>query len=54
MIRSKYFTLEELTRSDYAIRHEIDNTPDELVVENLQYLVDNPSLNHYGKILGAP
>ena len=39
MIKSNYFTLQELVKSDYAIRHEIENVPDELQVENLQFLV---------------
>jgi hypothetical protein len=33
---SEHFTLEEFTRSDYAIRHGIDNTPSEQVIENLR------------------
>jgi hypothetical protein len=36
---TEHFTLEELTRSDYAIRHGINNTPtDAEVLENLQIL----------------
>ena len=32
---SEHFTLEEFVRSDYAVRHGIDNTPSELVIANL-------------------
>ena len=35
---SKHFTLEELTFSETAIRHGLDNTPDEATVENLKRL----------------
>lgn len=35
---SKHFTLEELTFSDAAARHGIDNTPNEEIVENLKRL----------------
>ena len=35
---SKHFTLEELIFSDAALRHGIDNTPDEATVENLKRL----------------
>ena len=35
---SKHFTLEELTFSDAATRHGIDNTPDEETIENLKRL----------------
>lgn len=35
----KYFTLQELTRSDTADRLGIDNTPDAAVVEHLETLV---------------
>ena len=37
---SKHFTLEELTLSDYAIRNDIDNTPDSDAVLNLITLCD--------------
>ena len=39
MLKSDHFNLAEFVKSDYAIRHEIDNSPDELIVENLQFLV---------------
>ena len=35
---SKHFTLEELTFSDAAMRHGIDNTPNEETIENLKRL----------------
>ena len=35
---SKHFTLEELTFSETAIRHGLDNTPNEATVENLKRL----------------
>lgn len=35
---SHHFTLEEMTRSDYAIRNGIDNTPPHFVVDNLMLL----------------
>jgi len=38
---SKHFTLEEMTRSDYAIRNNIDNTPSEQVIENLKNLCEH-------------
>lgn len=37
----KYFTIEELCRSTTATRLNIDNTPNEDVIENLTALVDN-------------
>lgn len=36
----KYFTLEELTRSDTASIKHIDNTPDESITEHLIELVE--------------
>lgn len=35
---SEHFTLEELTRSDVAMRRTIDNTPPAVIVANLQML----------------
>mgnify|MGYP003338020388 FL=1 len=35
---SKNFTLEELTFSDAAMRHGIDNTPNDEIIENLKRL----------------
>lgn len=37
---SEHFSLEEFTRSDYAIRNGIDNTPSELVIVNLKNLCE--------------
>lgn len=48
----KYFTLNELTRSDTATKNKIDNTPTAEAVKNLTALVDNvldPLREMYGK-----
>lgn len=48
----KYFTIEELTRSDTAEEHGIDNTPTKEAREKLVALVDNvldPLREMYGK-----
>lgn len=48
----KYFTIEELCKSDTANARGIDNTPTEEVKENLQVLIDNvldPLREAYGK-----
>lgn len=37
MIKSDFFTLEEFTRSTTAKRLKIDNTPDDVVIRNIQY-----------------
>ncbi len=34
---STYFTLDELTASDYAARHGMDNRPDTVALDNLHY-----------------
>jgi hypothetical protein len=39
--KAKYFTIEEMTASPTAKRHNIDNTPTPTVVANLQALVTN-------------
>ena len=39
-IKSEFFTLAELTRSETAARHKIDNTPAKAIIDNLQYGVD--------------
>ena len=39
-IKSEFFSLAELTRSETAARHKIDNTPNKAVIDNLQYGVD--------------
>lgn len=48
----KYFTLNELTRSDTATKNKIDNTPTAEAVKNLTVLVDkvlDPLREMYGK-----
>lgn len=37
---SPNFSLDELTRSDYAARHGLDNTPDAKTLENLKRLAE--------------
>ena len=39
-MKSEFFTLAELTRSETAARHKIDNTPPAAIIKNLQYGVD--------------
>ena len=51
-IKSEYFTLAELTRSDTAARLKIDNTPNKAIIDNLQYDVDmvlDPLRRLYGR-----
>lgn len=36
----KYFTIEELTRSDYASSNNIDNSPNDIYVDNIIELID--------------
>ena len=51
---STNFSLQELTKSDIAIRMQIDNTANPQVVENLQALVDNvlqPLRDAFGPII---
>lgn len=48
----RFFTLKELTKSTYATRNKIDNTPSQKEVNNLIALVDNildPLREAYGK-----
>lgn len=40
ILLSPHFTLQEMTRSAIAIRHDIDNTPDQRVLENLKVLAE--------------
>ena len=50
----KYFTLNELTRSDTATKNKIDKTPTAEAVKNLTALVDNvldPLREMYGKTI---
>jgi len=37
---TEHFSLNELVFSEYAVRHHIDNTPDDEIVANLQMLAD--------------
>ena len=49
---SKHFTLDEFVKSATAARKNIDNTPDEKSLSNIQALVDNilePLRVHYGR-----
>lgn len=51
-IKSNYFTLAELTKSETAARHKINNTPPAAIIKNLQYGVDmvlDPLRRLYGK-----
>ena len=51
-IKSDYFTLAELTRSETGARHKINNTPPADIIKNLQYGVDmvlDPLRRLYGK-----
>lgn len=53
MIKSDFFTLEEFTRSTTAKRLKIDNTPDDVVIRNIQYGVQMV-LDPLRRILQAP
>lgn len=49
---TKNFTLHEMTKSETALRHDLDNTPSQEVISNLQALAVNvlqPIRDHYGK-----
>jgi zinc D-Ala-D-Ala carboxypeptidase len=51
---SKNFSLKELTKSDYATRHSIDNTPSSLVTNNLKLLATNvlqPIRDNFGIVI---
>ena len=50
---TKNFTTEEFTRSQTAIRQNIDNTPTEEHIENMQLLCEmvlQPVREHFGQI----
>ena len=49
---SEHFTLEELTSSETAVRHGIDNTPGPVAMQNLQRLAN--FLEEVRKVLGKP
>ena len=49
---TKNFTLEEMTKSETALRHFLDNSPDQAQVDNLLALAENvlqPVRDHFGK-----
>lgn len=51
-IQSEFFTLSELTKSSTASRYQINNTPSDEIIRNLQYGVDmvlDPLRRMYGK-----
>lgn len=51
-LNSKYFKLAEFTKSEIAKKYNIDNTPSDKVIENLQWLVLkilDPLRNKLGK-----
>ena len=52
-IKSEYFTLGELTKSETAARHKIDNTPTKAIIDNLQYGV-NMVLDPLRRLYGQP
>ena len=49
---TQHFTLEELVASEYATRHEIDNTPSDEIAANLQTLAEG--LERCRIVLGEP
>lgn len=49
---STYFTLAEMTASDYAARHGMDNTPDAQALECLRYTASQ--LDRVRSLLGVP
>jgi hypothetical protein len=49
---SPNFTLDELTQSDYAVRHSINNEPSPAIVQNLRMLA--AGLEKIRNILGVP
>ena len=49
---TKNFTLAEMVKSDTALRHDMDNTPSQEVIDNLQLLAEKvlqPVRDHYAK-----
>ena len=49
---STYFTQDELTASDYATRHGMDNEPDQRALESLRYTASQ--LDRVRALLGVP
>lgn len=52
ILLSQHFSLQELIRSETAIRHGIDNMPEGTVLENLRVLAQG--LERVRDVLGAP
>jgi zinc D-Ala-D-Ala carboxypeptidase len=49
---TKNFTLEEMTKSETALRHDIDNTPGEQEISAMKLLAEKvlqPVRDHFGK-----
>jgi hypothetical protein len=49
---TKNFTLSEMTKSETALRHNLDNTPGEAEIESLKLLAEKvlqPVRDHFGK-----
>jgi hypothetical protein len=49
---TKNFTLSEMTKSETALRHGMDNTPDQTVISNMQALAVNvlqPVRDHFAR-----
>jgi zinc D-Ala-D-Ala carboxypeptidase len=49
---TKNFTLEEMTKSETALRHDIDNTPNEQEISAMKLLAEKvlqPVRDHFGK-----
>jgi zinc D-Ala-D-Ala carboxypeptidase len=54
MLLSKNFSLEELIKSEYAIRNSIDNTPSSLIISNLSLLavkILQPIRDEFGTVI---
>ena len=51
---SANFLLSEMTKSQTAVRKDIDNTPTQEHIDNLKYVAENllqPIRDHFGKII---
>jgi hypothetical protein len=49
---TKNFTLEEMTKSETALRHDLDNTPNEQEISAMKLLAEKvlqPVRDHFGK-----
>jgi hypothetical protein len=49
---TEHFSLSEMTKSETALRHDMDNTPDAATIANLQVLAEKvlqPVREHFGK-----